>query len=478
MTSYKKRLLLILISVVLINFLLVFFSFNLLIGQYIRHQAEKELFTSINSVEASKSSGAVEGTLAVPAVPAEPIPQGEDVSNITQAVPVSNSIINTNCIILNKKNEVVFPSPVFLPNDRKNTVEYLSNYYIDNSGKFQKNTLVKIISNKNTYFTSLISIASTDAGESYTVLLYTDITPVENFTDTVNYVLLLILIISGVVTVLIGIHMYGGINKAIKSLCDYAEQIGHGRFNAEQKQYSYEEFNRLAHSMNDMSQKLEKYDSKQKKFFQNISHELRTPLMSIQGYAEGIQHNVFDNNSEAAGIIASESEKMSSLIDQLLYMSRMDSGLLELNIHTLDIRDLLANCIDSIKIIAQKEKKTVTGIYPESVLTIEADEELLSRAILNILANGIRHAHSNVEVACTAVDDGVRIDVTDDGKGIAEKDIPHIFERFYMGENGKSGLGLAITKEIIERHNGRITAENTDTGARFTIRLITKKLVQ
>ena len=103
-----------------------------------------------------------------------------------------------------------------------------------------------------------------------------------------------------------------------------------------------------------------------------------------------------------------------------------------------------------------------------------SDTEKLERAIINILSNAIRHAHSKVEIRCDVSEKEIEIAIHDDGDGIDEKDLPHLFERFYKGENGSSGLGLAISKDIVTGLGGRITAENMlkpQHGAKFTIQM-------
>jgi len=221
-----------------------------------------------------------------------------------------------------------------------------------------------------------------------------------------------------------------------------------------------------------MAAMLQSYESNQKQFFQNVSHELRTPLMSIQGYAEGMMADVFEKE-EAAQIILAEGEKMTDLVSSLLYISRMDSGLdTPNNMASVDVRNLLYDCHERMKIIAEKAGKQIS-VDVEDV-TIAADAEKLERAIINVLSNGIRHAESTVEIRCKVVGEEVQITISDDGKGICEKDLPSIFERFYKGENGNSGLGLAITRDIIVGLGGWITAENVDSqkrGAKFMIGL-------
>ena len=106
---------------------------------------------------------------------------------------------------------------------------------------------------------------------------------------------------------------------------------------------------------------------------------------------------------------------------------------------------------------------------PKTPVMVSCDDTRLRRAVTNILSNGVRYARSELRLTCRADKRQVTIRIQDDGDGIAEEDLPHIFDRFYMGKSGKSGIGLALTKEIIHLHKGTIRAYNGDTGAVFEI---------
>ena len=212
---------------------------------------------------------------------------------------------------------------------------------------------------------------------------------------------------------------------------------------------------------------IEKEAERQQTFFQNASHELKTPLMAIQGYAEGIQAGVMDAGG-AADVILEESDRMTELVEELLDISKIDMGRQRLTLSETDIRELLYDGIRAVEPIAAGGI-TIVPDFPEEPVMVSCDDTQLRRAVTNILSNGVRYARSELRLTCRADKRHVTIRIQDDGDGIAEEDIPHIFDRFYMGRSGKSGIGLALTKEIIHLHRGTIRAYNGETGAVFEI---------
>ena len=213
---------------------------------------------------------------------------------------------------------------------------------------------------------------------------------------------------------------------------------------------------------------IEKEAERQQTFFQNASHELKTPLMAIQGYAEGIQAGVMDTDS-AAEVILAESDRMTELVEELLDISKIDMGRQPLTLSETDIRELLYDGIRAVEPAAAASGITIAPDFPEEPIMVKCDDTQMRRAVTNILTNGVRYARSELRLTCRAYRRQVMIQIQDDGDGIAEEDLPHIFDRFYMGRSGKTGIGLALTKEIIHLHKGTIRAYNGDAGAVFEI---------
>ena len=185
---------------------------------------------------------------------------------------------------------------------------------------------------------------------------------------------------------------------------------------------------------------------------------------------EGIQAGVMDTGS-AAEVILAESDRMTELVDELLDISKIDMGRQPLTLSETDIRELLYDSIRAVEPAAAASGITIAPDFPEEPVMVKCDDTQIRRAVTNILTNGLRYARSKLCLTCRPDKRNVIIRIQDDGDGIAEGDLPHIFERFYMGKSGKSGIGLALTKEIIHLHKGTIRAYNGESGAVFEITL-------
>lgn len=214
-----------------------------------------------------------------------------------------------------------------------------------------------------------------------------------------------------------------------------------------------------------------------KTFFENASHELKTPLMAIQGYAEGISSNLV-NKDEAAEIIIDESDKMRDLIDDILSLSKLDNETAYTYDEEINLKEIIFNIIEDLQPAAQNENIDLLAKNVDDDLFLQGNSFQLYRALTNIVTNGLRYAQTKIEIqAFWLSKNKIKIIITDDGKGISAEDLPHIFERFYSGKQGKTGIGLALTKEIIKHHQGEITAESNSLGAMFIIVLNVKRKI-
>ena len=247
------------------------------------------------------------------------------------------------------------------------------------------------------------------------------------------------------------------ISVPIQHLCLQIQRIN-GETDAQiQDSYSLNELESLKRSYNQMEETIRRSEEEKRQFFQNASHDLKTPLASITGYSQGIVSNVIKDHQKAAGIILSESLRMTDLVESILSLSKMDSHTFDLHPTDLEVMEFLDECVDIMSTI---RRDCVIHLEAERPLMIRTDPELLKRVIQNILSNCLRYAEHEILIRMSTDGNSLILLIQDDGPGFPEKDLPHIFERFYKGNGGKNGIGLSIVWTGIHYLGGSITAGN------------------
>lgn len=309
------------------------------------------------------------------------------------------------------------------------------------------------------------------ANGSWNMVIYTSLNKMYAFIRRLALILLPALAGASLTASVASVFVSRRIAVPLKRLSRWAHTIGGRRYGRFSGQSGTVEIDFLAESLNGMAQRLEDYDEAQIVFLQNASHELRTPLMSIQGYAEGIKHGVFSDTAYASDIIISESLRLSALVDDLLYLSRLETTEDFYSFTPVSIAEVLGQCAEKLEGAAIKEAKDLSLLpCPEAV--VNGDGEKLLRAFLNLAGNGLRYAKSRVEMKAELSGSRVVVTVSDDGPGFDKEDMRHLFARFYKGRQGKFGLGLSIAKAIVEKHGGSISAANgVSGGAVFRVEL-------
>lgn len=213
---------------------------------------------------------------------------------------------------------------------------------------------------------------------------------------------------------------------------------------------------------------IENSQRKMKHFFENASHELKTPLMSIQGYAEGVKTNIIDVD-EGINTILRQSGKMQVLIDEILNLSKIDSGQLVLNENEINLYYLISDIIDDLADIITLDV-SVQNYISKDIPIIVGDEIQIAKAFKTMLYNGIKFANNKVMIKSRCDKNNIYITIEDDGNGIKKEDLPHIFDRFYSKNNLSNGIGLAMAKEIFKLSGGSIEVISGDGGI-FVIEL-------
>ena len=225
----------------------------------------------------------------------------------------------------------------------------------------------------------------------------------------------------------------------------------------------------LADAINRMADDLENLETSRREFVANVSHELRSPLMSIQGYLHALEDGTAqpEERTQFLSIVISETQRLSKLVNDLLALSRMDSGAYQPNFAPFDLNEMVRRAF--ISVLPRIEEK---GIEPdmrldENLPTAYGDADRLRQVVNNLLDNAVKFAGENgkISVETSASGTHIRLIVNNDGETIPEEDLPHIFDRFYKVDKAHTagqgtGLGLAIAQRIVMQHRGTITAKS------------------
>ena len=236
--------------------------------------------------------------------------------------------------------------------------------------------------------------------------------------------------------------------------------------------------------VHDVTQQV-KNETMRKEFVANVSHELRTPITNIRSYAETLAENPDlppDTTASFLGVILSESDRMTHIVQDLLTLSRFDSGHSELNLTTFPFAGLLEESCQAMRIEAQRRGHTLRLEGTGGLPAIRADWERISQVVMNVLSNAIKYTPDGGRIVLTAgcTPDRVWLEVADNGIGIPPEDRDRIFERFYRvdkarsRESGGTGLGLSIAQEIVRQHQGSLTLVDRP-GPGTTLRLELKR---
>lgn len=466
------------ITVIILLIILVAIIFNIAVRMYI----EKDILSQLSKIESHTEETALrKGPDFFPKMgnPMEPPPPKDSIKNnndlprfdlmLDRSLRDSLSVLNANYILLDKNKKRLNTYQEENSSISNDTADKITEEVSKSADPSIKKYLYPHIS--GTEYIALVSpVASKNSFGLGYIVIYSSLEKINQLQIAINSILFAILILSALVIVIFSSLAAKKVSEPFSSLNKHIGAIAERNFGTKMDMPVYDELQEFVDNINIMSEKLETYDKAQKTFLQNASHEFRTPLMSIQSYAEGIKYDVVDSK-DASDIIIDETKRMTHLVEDLLYLSRLET--IEENYHfcNLNFNDIISSCIERMRRIAIKSNVKIKSNLLNENIIVYGDEEKLYRAVSNVMSNCIRYAESTISVASEVIENKAVLAISDDGPGFDKNELPNIFERFYKGKKGNFGLGLSISKNVIERLNGKISAENLNKGALFKIEL-------
>ncbi len=256
--------------------------------------------------------------------------------------------------------------------------------------------------------------------------------------------------------------------KPLSQMTSITREVASGNFSLRTEVTTSDEIGQLGSAFNRMADSLEQIEQLRKTMVADVAHELRTPLTNLRGYLEALNDEILPPSPETFKMLQQENLRLVHLVENLQQLSRADAAKAYLNLEEIAVEDLINDMLELHLPNFQKKKISVmTRLFGEDTLVM-ADRDKLLQAIHNLMENCWKYTPDGGEVliSLNRVVDGIEVDFQNSGKGISAEDLPYIFERFFRADRSRSreaggaGIGLAIVRELIEAHGGRVVAKS------------------
>lgn len=304
------------------------------------------------------------------------------------------------------------------------------------------------------------------------VYIITPLEPLETTIRAIQVQFSYILIVAIIVSSLLALFLSHSFSDPLIKINDAAKEIALGNYNTRIQLKSSEETKVLGETINNLAKQLTRVEQMRREFIANVSHELRTPLSYLKGYAEILIDGLAETESDKEkylNIILEESDRLRKMVDEILHLSQIEAGSIQLKLTPFSVEALVKRTIDKILPLAAKRDISIKfNKIDDDLLLCVADEGRIKQILINLLNNAVKHSfdHGNILISSYRLNDKIYICVRDFGEGISEEDLPFIWDRFYTAGKSKykglesSGLGLSIIKSIINAHGCDITVNS------------------
>jgi two-component system sensor histidine kinase BaeS len=293
------------------------------------------------------------------------------------------------------------------------------------------------------------------------------------FVSRTNRLLLVSALLLGGVAILSSMILARRLTRPITRLAQAADSISQGNLHERIEATGSDELATLAHSFNRMARTLDRQNALRKKVSANFAHEMRTPLAIMQGQLEGVLDGLIPNERRVLESLLEENLRLARILANVEELVQAEASAISLNRICFPLRPLLESIAQRFS-EAGGEKEISFSVACNDEVRVNADPERLTQILINLMTNAVKATDSGgtIRLCGAAENGGCRIDVTDTGRGIAEADLPLIFERFYRKGGDGLGLGLPIVRELVDAHGGTIEVVSRPwEGSTFTVRL-------
>ena len=302
-----------------------------------------------------------------------------------------------------------------------------------------------------------------------------------NFRTAVNDALLWAGIAAVAAAVVVSWFISRQIVNPLRALVTLSQRIAGGHYQERLESKSHDELAELVHNFNQMADALEHTEVLRRELLADVTHELKTPLASIKGYMEGLQDGVIPANDETFQLIHHEASRLQRLVQDLQELSRAEAGQMPIHPKQIDPHSLIETAVERMRPQYAEKDIALSAELPPTLPTISADPDRIGQVLTNLLGNALQNTPGggHVEISAAQAGDDLQVAVRDSGAGIAPENLERIFQRFYRVDksrarsSGGSGIGLTVSRYLVEAHHGRIWAESAGLGQgsvfRFTV---------
>jgi signal transduction histidine kinase len=288
--------------------------------------------------------------------------------------------------------------------------------------------------------------------------------------------------ITVIVSIAAGILVSRSLTAPLSRLAEAARAIGQRNLDQRVEEKGSRELKELAVAFNQMATDLDQAESLRSNLLADVAHELRTPLSVLQGNLRAILDDVYQLDKKEIARLYDQTRHLTVLVEDLRELAQAEANQLHMDIESIDLAALITEIVEAFRPAAEESQLTIVAQLDPSLPAVPADRLRLTQILHNLLDNALVHSKQGDSVAISAQleTDGLRINVIDQGQGIAPTDLPRIFDRFYRADqardrdSGGAGLGLAIVKALAEAQGAQVGAESAGPGQGSTFWLLLK----
>lgn len=304
----------------------------------------------------------------------------------------------------------------------------------------------------------------------------------QEFQASFNEALILSLLAAGLIAIPVSLLLSRSVVAPVRAMTIASQHVAEGHYNERVQNAGQDELGQLAHSFNQMAERLEQAEAMRRQLIGDVSHELRTPLTAIKGSMEGLMDGVLPGTAETYQQIHQEAGRLARLVDDLQELSRVEAGAFTLDMRPVEVAILVQSTLNRFGVQALAKHIELRPELGPNLPKVLADQDRITQVLTNLVGNALQYTPEGGKVTITARrhQKEIQISIADTGVGIPAEHLPHLFTRFYRVDKsrsrqsgGGSGIGLTIARHLVEAQGGRIWVESggDGRGSTFTFSL-------